>query len=196
MNFNSLIPDFNALKGIDYRKPVVDKSNTVALVALCAAVLGVIFVFLPWCKYSVNESEISRGFLSFGTIFRGANVDVSASTNLGITLWYGIFGFIFAAVAVAGVLYKQNALAFWAAVLCVILGLIGWLSLADCTMTISILDYNDITNATADEMKEVIDKKMATVNHIGAILFFFSGLVTAACTFMLATGKKVVLNVK
>lgn len=170
MNFNSLIPDFNALKGIDYRKPVVDKSNTVALVALCAAVLGVIFVFLPWFSLSGHGESVSRS---------------------GITLWYGIFGFIFTAVAVVGVLYKQNALAFWAAVLCVILGLIGWFSVPSLTQ--------DGKSLTADEVKIAIEVGKflgVKAGHIGAILFTITGLVTAACTFMLATGKKVVLNVK
>lgn len=172
MDFNQLTPDFNALKSIDYRKPVVDKNNTVALVALCAAVLGVIFVFLPWCKYAGDLGMFSDM--------------AKVSSNIGITLWYGIFGFIFAAVAVAGVLYKQYALAFWAAVLCVIMGLIGWLSLADCTISVSVLGMSKTETIPAAELKE----KGADPNHIGAILFFLSGLVTAACTFMLATGKK------
>lgn len=172
MNFNSLIPDFNALKGIDYRKPVVDKSNTVALVALCAAVLGVIFVFLPW--FSVSGLSGSE-----------------AASRLGISLWYGIFGFIFAVVAVAGVLYKQNALAFWAAVLCVILGLIGWFVVPSLTHRGKTLTAEEVNLAI--EIGKIFNVK---VGHIGAILFTFAGLVTAACTFMLATGKKVVLNVK
>ncbi len=164
MDFNQLTPDFNALKSIDYRKPVVDKNNTVALVALCAAVLGVIFVFLPWFSLSGHGESVSR---------------------LGISLWYGIFGFIFAAVAVAGVLYKQNALAFWAAVLCVILGLIGWFSVPSLTQ--------DGKSLTADEVKVAIEVgKLIGVKagHIGAILFTLAGLATAGSTFMLATGKK------
>ena len=187
MNFNSLIPDFNAVKAIDYRKPVVDTKDTVAFVALCAAALGVIFVFLPWCKYGLDSSMSGLA----GAI--GAMA--SFSSNLGITLWYGILGFIFAAVAVAGVLYKQYALAFWAAVLCVVMGLIGWVSLADCTITYSAFGMSETETVTAAQIKKA-GLNGATVNHIGAILFFLSGLVTAACTFMLATGKKVVLNVK
>lgn len=166
MDFNQLTPDFNALKSIDYRKPVVDKSNTVALVALCAAVLGVIFVFLPWFSLSVDGESASR---------------------LGIGLWYGIFGFIFAAVAVAGVLYKQYALAFWAAVLCVILGLIGWFSIPSLTV--------DGKTATSEQIELLIKAGKllgdgVKVGHIGAILFTLAGLATAGSTFMLATGKK------
>lgn len=164
MDFNQLTPDFNALKSIDYRKPVVDKNNTVALVALCAAVLGVIFVFLPWFSLSADGHSASR---------------------LGIGLWYGIFGFIFAAVAVAGVLYKQYALAFWAAALCVILGLIGWFSVPALT--------KDGKTMSADEVKLAIEigKLIGVkVGHIGAILFTLAGLATAGSTFMLATGKK------
>lgn len=188
MNFNSLIPDFNALGSIDYRKPVVDTKNTVALVALCAAVLGVIFVFLPWCKYAMNET-VSGLASAFGA-------KASFSSNLGITTWYGIFGFIFAAVAVVGVLYKQYALAFWAAVLCVLMGLIGWVSLADCTITAEGFGQSESHTASAKELKESIDMGIMTVSHIGAILFFLSGLVTAACSFMLATGKSVEFKVK
>lgn len=168
MDFNQLTPDFNALKSIDYRKPVVDKNNTVALVALCAAVLSVIFVFLPWFSASgLSGSE--------------------TASRLGISLWYGIFGFIFAAVAVAGVLYKQYALAFWAAVLCVILGLIGWFSIPSLTV-------NGKT-ATSEQIELLIKAGKllgdgVKVGHIGAILFTLAGLATAGSTFMLATGKK------
>lgn len=188
MNFNQLIPDFSALGKIDYRKPAVDKNNTLALIALCAAVLAVVFIFLPWCKYGMNDT-ISGIASMFGA-------KSSMSSNLGITLWYGILGFIFALVAVVGVLYKQYALAFWAAVLCVIFGLVGWCSLADCATTASAFGQTHTEKIPAAEMKEGIAKGRITVNHIGAILFFFSGLVTAACSFLLATGKKVVLNVK
>ncbi|MDE7129369.1 MAG: hypothetical protein K2O07_03505, partial [Alistipes sp.] len=161
---------------------------TVALAALCAGVLAIVFVFLPWCKYGMNEA-VSGLASAFGA-------KASLSANLGITLWYGILGFIFAAVAVAGTLYKQHALAFWAAILCVLMGLIGWVSLADCTITTESFGHSTTHTAGADEIKESLDMGIATVNHIGAILFFFSGLVVAACSFLLATGKKVVFNVK
>lgn len=188
MNFNQLIPDFNALGKIDYRKPVIEKNNTVALIALCAAALAVIFVFLPWCKYGMNDT-VSGVASMFGA-------KASLSSNLGITLWYGILGFIFALVAVGGVLYKQYALAFWAAILCAIFGLIGWCSLADCSITASAFGQTHTEDLPIAKMKKGIAEGSVTVNHIGAILFFFSGLVTAACSFLLATGKKVVLNVK
>lgn len=190
MNFNQLIPDFSALGKIDYRKPAVDKNNTLALIALCAAVLAVVFVFLPWCKYGTNET-----ISGIASMF-GAKPSASISSNLGITLWYGILGFIFALVAVGGVLYKQYALAFWAAILCVIFGIVGWCCLADCTTTVSMFGQTHTEKTPAAEMKEGIAEGYMTVNHIGAILFFFSGLVTAACSFLLATGRKVVLNVK
>lgn len=120
---------------------------------------------------------------------------VSFSANLGITLWYGILGFIFAAVAVAGVLYKQYALVFWATILCIVMGIVGWASLADCTVTYSAFGETHSETATAAQIrKEGLNG--ATVNHIGAILFFLAGLVTAVCSFLLATGTKVEFKAK
>ena len=161
MNFNSLIPNFNALGSIDFRKPAIDKGNTVALIVLGAAVLGVIFVFLPWFSLSGDGGSASR---------------------LGITTWYGIFGFIFAAVAVAGTLYKQHALAFWAAVLCVLMGLVGWLTVPSLTV--------EGKELPSELIKLLLIEPKVSAGHLGAILFMLSGLATGACSFMLATGKK------
>lgn len=53
MDFTKLNPDFNALGRLDYSKPVIDTKNTIALIALVAAVLSVVFVFLPWFSVKV-----------------------------------------------------------------------------------------------------------------------------------------------
>lgn len=173
MDFTKLNPDFNALGRLDYSKPVIDTKNTIALIALVAAVLSVVFVFLPWFSMKVSM---------FGQ-------SVSAS-RLGITTWYGIIGLIMALTAVAGVLYKQYALAFWAAVICVVLGFIGWLSYASLTM--------DGRTVTADDIKLALAANFGAVSigHLGAILFFFSSAIAAVCSLLMATGRKIDVNLR
>lgn len=176
MDFTKLNPDFNALGRLDYSKPVIDTKNTIALIALVAAVLSVVFVFLPW--FSVKVSMFGQS---------------ESASRLGITTWYGIIGLIMALTAVAGVLYKQYALAFWAAVICVVLGFIGWLSYASLTM--------DGRTATADDIKLAANFLAAnfgavTIGHLGAILFFFSSAIAAVCSLLMATGRKIDVNLR
>lgn len=111
MDFNKLLPDFNAIGKTDWAKPQVDTKDVMGLVALVGAALMLIFVFLPWCKAT----------------WLGQTGDV----YLGITTWYGILGFIMALVAVAGSLYKQYSFTFWAAVLGVLFGIIGMIVVPD-----------------------------------------------------------------
>lgn len=111
MDFNKLLPDFNAIGKTDWAKPQVDTKDLMGLVALVGAALMLIFVFLPWCKAT----------------WLGQTGDV----YLGITTWYGILGFIMALVAVAGSLYKQYSFTFWAAVLGVLFGIIGMIVVPD-----------------------------------------------------------------
>lgn len=168
MDFTKLNPDFNALGRLDYSKPVIDTKNTIALIALVAAVLSVVFVFLPW--FSVKVSMFCQS---------------ESASRLGITTWYGIIGLIMALTAVAGVLYKQYALAFWAAVICVVLGFISYASL---TM--------DGRTATADDIKLVANFGDVTIGHLGAILFFFSSAIAAVCSLLMATGRKIDVNLR
>jgi len=111
MDFNKLLPDFNAIGKTDWAKPQVDTKDIMGLVALVGAALMLIFVFLPWCKAT----------------WLGQTGDA----YLGITTWYGILGFIMALVAVAGSLYKQYSFTFWAAVLGVLFGIIGMIVVPD-----------------------------------------------------------------
>lgn len=111
MDFNKLLPDFNAIGKTDWAKPQVDTKDVMGLVALVGAALMLIFVFLPWCKAT----------------WLGQTGEV----YLGITTWYGILGFIMALVAVAGSLYKQYSFTFWAAVLGVLFGIIGMIVVPD-----------------------------------------------------------------
>ena len=166
MNLNALIPDFKALGKIDWSKPQVDTKNVCALATLAGAVLMLIFCFCPW--FGLKNPEESE------TI-----------TRLGITLWYGIFGFIFALVTVAGTLYRQHALAFCASVLCLLMGLLGmvcWASLKQ-----------DGIEVDGDLLKDMVELGKAfgakiSVVRWGAILYFISALVAAGGSFCSATG--------
>ncbi len=164
MNLNALIPNFKDLGTIDWSKPNVDTKSIFSLAALAGAVLMLIFCFCPWF---------------------GLTDDANTFTRLGITLWYGIFGFIFALVTVAGTLYRQHALAFCASVLCLLMGILGmvcWASLKQ-----------DGVEVEADLLKDMVELGKAfgakiSVVRWGAILYFISALVAACGTFCSATG--------
>lgn len=165
MDFKKLVPDFNALKSVNWAKPEVDTKNTLGLAGLAAAGLMVVFVFLPW----------------FGVEFF---VEVN---RLGITLWYGILGFIFALAAVAGALYKQHALAFCASVGGVLMGLLGLICYASLT-------YNGHTES-AQDIKEMVQGAAewgmdVPVNRIGAILYLVAALGSAAVAYLTISKKE------
>lgn len=169
MDFNKLLPDFNAIGKTDWAKPQVDTKDIMGLVALVGAALMLIFVFLPWCTMSAEGESVSR---------------------LGITTWYGIFGLLFALVACAGVLYKHYAVTLWAAVLGVIFGIIGWCVIPSFTV--------DGVTVTGDQIKAALEMaKLAsafgakadimTLSHLGAILYLVASLVAGAGAFLKAT---------
>lgn len=171
MNFKALIPDFGAIGRTDWSKPSVDTKNVWALGAILAAVLMVIFVFLPWFGLDIPF--------------------IGPVTRLGITLWYGIFGFIFALVAICSTLYMHYSLGFWASLLGVIMGLLGMICWASLT-------YDGDTQ-TAAELKEGVEAfkslasglgskgEISTIRY-GAILYFVSALVGVVANFFAATG--------
>lgn len=161
MDFKKLIPDFGAIGRTEWGKPYVDKKNNAWLIMTCAAALMVVFVFIPW--FSATET--------------GWGISVTA-TRFGITTWYGILGLVFTLVALYGILYKQIQFVFWGAVLAVVMGLIGWLSMADVTVL-----GKEITVA---DIKEGLkwDPNAYTFGHIGAILFFFTSAALAVFSFL------------
>ena len=165
MDFKKLIPDFNALKSVDWKKPALDTQNILALVGLAAAALMVVFVFLPW----------------FGIEFF---VKVN---RLGITLWSGIFGLIFGLAACAGSLYKQPSLTFCASAGGVLMGLLGMICYASLT-------YNGHTESASD-IKEALDDASKwgmeiNVNRIGAILYFIAAVASTAISYLAVTKKQ------
>lgn len=108
MDFKTLLPDFNAIKKTDWAKPQVDTKDTMGLVALGAAALMVIFVFLPWTK-------------------------LEDFSHMGLTTWYGALAFVMALCAVVGVLYNHPTLTFSASALGVIFGFLGIVLVASLT---------------------------------------------------------------
>lgn len=168
MDFKDLIPDFDAIKKTNWSQRQFDKSNKLALVAMCAIVLMAILVFLPWFRISHEVGDVT-----------------TTLSRLGITTWYGIFAFIFTIVAAVGVLYNHRALAFWAAVICVILAIIGLVivpSLSALGVTIK-----------ADVVKEMIKSggEEITVSRLFNVFYLIAAVVTAGCTYMLAMGKEI-----
>lgn len=165
MDFKKLIPDFGAIGRTEWGKPYVDTKNNAWLIMTCAAALMVVFVFIPW--FSATQS--------------GWGMTVTA-TRFGITTWYGILGLIFTLVALYGILYKQMQFVFWGAVLAVVMGLIGWLSMADVNTTV----LGVKRELTVAEIKQDLqwDPNAYTFGHIGAILFFFTSAALAVFSFL------------
>ncbi len=168
MDFKKLIPDFNALGKTDWTKPQVDTKDVIGLATLAAAVLMLVFVFCPW--FGMWNDQENDGI-----------------ARLGITLWYGVLGFIFALVAVGGTLYRQHALTFCASVLCLVMGLLGmvcWASLKE-----NGVEFDGEQLKQLVELGKAFGAKISIVRW-GAILYFVCALVTAAGSFMAATGCK------
>jgi hypothetical protein len=150
MNFMKLF-DFAALKNVNWAKPALETKNAFTWISLGMISLMLLFVFIPWF---------------------GAYNDITGdgAYRLGITLWNGILGFLFAGAALVGWLYKQPAIVFWASVTAMLLGFIGMFGYASLT-------DNGITLSAAEVevMVEGFRGRIETT-HIGAILFFLASL--------------------
>lgn len=143
--------DFAALKNVNWAKPALETKNAFTWISLGMISLMLLFVFIPWF---------------------GAYNDITGdgAYRLGITLWNGILGFLFASAALVGWLYKQPAIVFWASVTAMLLGFIGMFGYASLT-------DNGITLSAAEVevMVEGFRGRIETT-HIGAILFFLASL--------------------
>ena len=150
MNFMKLF-DFAALKNVNWAKPALETKNVFTWISLGMISLMLLFVFFPWFG-AYNE-------------FTG-----DGAYRLGITLWNGILGFLFAGAALVGWLYKQPAIVFWASVTAMLLGFIGMFGYAALT-------DNGITLSAAEVevMVEGFRGRIETT-HIGAVLFFLASL--------------------
>ena len=169
MDFKKLIPDFSVVAKTNWAKPNLDTKNTMWLVMAGAALLMVIFVFLPWQTVTISS----------------AGASVSAS-RLGITTWFGILGLISALVAVYGVFYKNLQFVFCGAVLAAVWGLIGWLTIVDVTLDGETMTAEEIKLATSSVGSAVASAfgTKISVGHIGAILFLVASLVAAGVSFL------------
>lgn len=143
--------DFAALKNVNWAKPALETKNVFTWISLGMISLMLLFVFIPWFgAYNVFTDD--------------------GACRLGITLWNGILGFLFAGAALVGWLYKQPAIVFWASVTAMLLGFIGmfgYTSLTDNGITLSA--------AEVEVWVEGLRGRIETT-HIGAILFFLASL--------------------
>lgn len=162
MDFKTFLPDFNAIGKTDWGKPnlKVDTKDPIAIALLAGAALMLIFVFTPWATYT-----------AFG---------VSAS-KYGLVTWYGLFGLICALAAVVGVLYKHTELAFCAAVLGVIFGLIGAVMVPSFTIA--------LVEVPAERIKAAVATGRASVGHWGAYLYLVATVVTGVAAYLKITKK-------
>lgn len=159
MDYKKLIPDFKSVSKTDWAKPHIDTKDKNWLILAGCALLMVIFVFIPWFTASEGLLEV--------------NV-------LGITWMLGIFGLIFALVAVYGVLYNSLQFVFCGAVLAAIMGLIAWMVIPDVELEIA----GKTVTVTSEQIKEGVKHGITKVSHLGSILFFLVSLALAAVSFL------------
>lgn len=111
MATNNFVPDFEAIKKIDFAKPSIEKEDILVLIGTGLAILALIWAFIPWASVSVSAFGMSE-----------------SASALGITLWYGILYFICALVMMASYVYRQYNVALIAGGLCVLFAIIGLIS--------------------------------------------------------------------
>ncbi len=160
MDFKTFLPDFEAIKKTDWAKPEVDTKDTMNLVMLGGAALMVIFTFLSWCSF--KEGAIS-------------------CSKMGLATWYGIFAFLCALVAVAGVLYKHTTLTLCAAALGLVFGLLG-------VVMVPSISVGPLTMSGSD-IKELAKATGVTISHTGAILYLVAAVATGAAAYLKITKK-------
>ena len=109
MDYKKLIPDFSVIAKTDWAKPHIDTKDKNWLILVGAALLMVVFAFIPW---------------------QTATIKVASFNTLGVATWYGFLGLLSALVVVYGVLYNQIKFVFCGAVLAAFLGLLGCILVA------------------------------------------------------------------
>lgn len=162
MNFELLKPDTDALSKTDWKKPRVDIKDRIGLVGLAASAFMIVLVFHPWFGFSKDAESV---------------------TLPGITLWYGIIGFLTAAATLACNIYRHKALAFWTATASIFFGIIGMFKYADITFKGMPIP--------AELIKISVSLGDGETTRWGAILYFITSLVAAACAFIKAMDIKI-----
>lgn len=169
MDFKTLLPDFEAIKKTDWKKPQVDTKDTKKLAMLVCAGLMLVFVFFAWLKLTANTGVIT---------YEGS--------KMGIATWYGFFAFLCALAAVAGCVYNHTTLTFCAAVLGILFALIGLMSFPEVTMTAVYRGQTDTeVVSSAAQWDQVVERvKSSTTSYIGAGLYLFASIATAVLAFL------------
>ena len=176
MDFKKFIPDFGAIAKTNFAAPAVGKGNLRNTVLAILSVVMLVAVFLPWFHWE---------YLLTGTGDEPTTT-LEAVNKLGIATLWGILGFIVALVALFGVLYKQYALAFWAAVLAAIFGCFGTGTITGFEFELGKVDA--IVYEESLKMAEMTDS-FTPVTHVGANLFMVVALLVAALSFVELTKK-------
>lgn len=171
MDFKKFIPDFGAIAKTNFAAPAVGKGNVRNTVLAVLSLLMVVAVFLPWFHWE---------YLLTGSGDEPTTT-MEAYNKLGIATLWGIFGFVVALVTLFGVLYKQYALAFWAAVLAAIFGCFGTGVITGFEFAIGKQDY--IVYEESLKMAKMTDTFLP-VTHIGAELFMVVAVLVAALSFV------------
>ena len=163
MDFKNFIPDFKSVSKTDWAKPNIDTKNNMWLLTAGAAVLMLIFTFLKWDSVT----------------YYGAS-----DSAMGVQTWSGFVGLLCALCALYGALYNKIQFVFCAAVVGVVVALIGWLSWPVYEVTeIDQFDNEKVKTLTAQDFKEAIKEGKCTISHIGAILYLVASLAAAAVSF-------------
>ena len=162
MNFELLKPDTDALSKTDWKKPRVDIKDRIGLVGLVASAFMVVLVFHPWFGFSKDAESV---------------------TLPGITLWYGIIGFLTAVATLGCNIYRHKAMAFWTATASIFFGIIGMFKYADITFKGMPIP--------AELIKISVSLGDGETTRWGAILYFITSLVAAASAFIKAMDIKI-----
>lgn len=162
MNFELLKPDTDALSKTDWKKPRVDIKDRIGLVGLAASAFMVVLVFHPWFGFSKDAESV---------------------TLPGITLWYGIIGFLTAVATLGCNIYRHKAMAFWTATASIFFGIIGMFKYADITFKGMPIP--------AELIKISVSLGDGETTRWGAILYFITSLVAAASAFIKAMDIKI-----
>ena len=163
MNIKELLPDFNAISKTDWSKPQLDTKDKGGIVMLTAAIFMVVAVFMSWTEYNV-------------TLYDKQTYSESVT---GISQWYGAFCLIFGLAAVVGILYNHKSLAFSAAILGIIFGLM----LASQYPEAKIGQFTVNSEATWKELVRRPNVKFHHISHTGQSSYFVASLVLAIMSF-------------
>lgn len=162
------VPDFGAFAKTNWAKPAIGKGNIRNTVLAILALVMVVAVFLPWFHWEYLLSGDKETTLE-------------AYNKLGIASLWGILGFVFTLVALYGVLYKQYAYTFWAAIIAAIFGCIGSGMITGFEFSEGKTDY--IVYKEALKQMKMTDT-LIPATHVGANIFKIAAVALAALSLV------------